>query len=433
MRHRGDTAGVVDFGSRDIRVLIGRQDSDGAIHIIGHGTAPAHGCVSQGVTQDRGAAHVALKRALTAAEKEAGTRVRSLFCGVTGKKVETFIREGKVEVGNDVVDQSHMAEARDIASRDVLAPGTRILSSITAQEWYVDDLRVLDPLGIRGQILKTRVHFARLPSVIEDNLVTCIESQGRELEDLVFLPLASALGCLTPEDMELGVAMIDLGRSMTSLAVYRDFRVLTTHCFEWGGYHMTRDVAAGLQVSFEEADDLILEYGIPQALIEEEFHQDEENDEDGERGARQQDDRPSRVKLRTAVAGTPSIIDRAELDVIIFERAKELIVKARQHLHARGLTKHLVRGVVLTGGAAAVKNYTALVEAVFQVPCRVGMPVAMEFHTQAARAPEFSAAAGIVRHAFEYRAAARNGRVEARGPMVSWVRRLTRFLKRYFF
>ncbi|MCC6695867.1 MAG: cell division protein FtsA [Candidatus Hydrogenedentes bacterium] len=418
----------MDFGSRAIRVLIARREHDGTVQVIGHGTAPGHGCVSQGVIQDRTAAQVALKRALTDAEKEARVRVGSLFCGVNGKNVDTFIREGNVKVEREIVELTHMAEARDIASRDILAPGKRVTSSISAQEWYVDDMRVIDPIGIRGQVLKTRVHFARLPAVIEDNIVACIESQSRELEDMIFVPLASSLGCLTPEDMELGVGVLDLGRSITGLAVYRDFRILSTNCFEWGGYHITRDVAAGLQVSFEEADELILEYGISDACINEEFADSMVL----AMQAQASEERNSRVKLKTAVPGAPPVVERGDLDIIVFERAKELLVKVRQHLQARGLSKNLVRGLVLTGGASLIRNYTALAEAVFQVPCRVGLPNSVEIRPQAVHSPEFSAAIGIVRHAFEYRTAARNGRVEPRGVVVSLSRRAGRFFKRYF-
>jgi len=428
LRKRGDTVGVVDFGSRAIRVLIARQEQDGVVQVLGHGTAPGHGCVSQGIIQDRDAARIALKLALSAAEQEARAKVRSLFCGINGKNVDTFIREGNVKIERDVVEHEHMSEARDIASRDILAPGKRVTSSITAQEWYVDDLRVVNPLGIRGQVLRTRMHFALLPAAIEENIAMCIESQRRELEDTIFMPLAASLGCLTPEDMELGVAVLDMGRSTTGLAVYRDFRILGTHCFDWGGYHITRDVAAGLQVSFEEADELVLEYGISDQFIGAEFDEEAPGAVKVDSG-----ENAPRIKLKTAVPGAPSIVQRSELDMIVFERAKELMIKVRQHLHSGGLSKNLVRGVVLTGGGSVIKNYVALAEAVFQVPSRVGLPNSVEILPHPVRSPEFSGAVGIARHAYHYRSAARNGHVEPRGPAASLYRRTARFLKRYFF
>ncbi|MCF6286648.1 MAG: hypothetical protein L3K26_15860, partial [Candidatus Hydrogenedentes bacterium] len=234
MARKGEIVGAVDFGSREVRVIIALEGNDGTVQILGHGAAQGRGCVSQGLIQDLSAAQRALKQALHAAEKEAGTKVSSLFCGLSGTNVESFIRDGNVKLDRDMVELAHLEEALDLASRDILAPGKQVISSITSQEWYVDDLRVIDPVGIRGSVLKTRVHFAQIPSVIEDNIVTCIESQGRELEDMVFLPLAAGLGCLTPEDMELGVALLDMGRSTTSLAMYRDRRILTTQCFDWG-------------------------------------------------------------------------------------------------------------------------------------------------------------------------------------------------------
>lgn len=428
MRRRGETVGVVDFGSREIRVLIARQDDGDEIAILGHGAAPGRGCVSQGVVQDRNAAQAALRQALTQAERAARVKVHSLFCGINGRNVETFIREGNVKIEHDVVEQEHMLEARDIASRDILAAGKRITSSITAQEWYLDDLRVQNPLGIRGQVLKTRMHFAQIPAVIEENLAACIDSLRLELEDLIFSPLAAAIGCLTPEDRELGAAVLDLGRSTTGLAVYRDFRILGSHCFSWGGYHLTRDIAAGLQVSFDEADSLILEHGMSDRFVRSEL---------GDRPlvhipGQSADEGPTPIKLKTVVPGAPSTVDSGEIDVILYERAHELLVKVRQHVQSRGLSKSLVRGVVLTGGASKIRNMVAVAEAVFQTPCRIGKPVGIQVGTHELLDPEYSTAVGIARHAFQYRAAARDGQIEPRGAGSSVLRRTARFVRRYF-
>lgn len=430
MAKKGEIVGAVDFGSRNVRVLIARRGSDGAVQLIGHGTAPGRGCVSQGVIQDLNAAQVALKRALTAAEKEAGVRVSALFCGVNGKNVETFIREGNVKIEQDTVELRHLDEALDVASRDILAPGKRVVSSITSQEWYVDDLRVGDPVGIRGSVLKARVHFAQLPSVIEDNILTCIEAQERDLADVVYMPLASGLGCLTLEDMELGVAVLDMGRTTTGIAVYRDRRIMATNSFDWGSFHITRDVAAGLQVSFEEAVELIMEYGISARLVQKEGEEEDREDRHGS----EESNRTSSIKLKSAVRGAPTIVDRSHLDEIIFERSKELLVKVRQLLYSRGLAKHLVRGVVLTGGTAEIRNLAMLAEAVFEVPARIGLPDNIEVLPQQVNTPEFAPATGIIRHGFEYYAAMRSGRIDVRRGVVGGLfHRLGGVLRRYFF
>ena len=426
MLGRSEIVGAVDFGSREVRVVIARKDEDGTVQIIGHGTAPGRGCVSQGVIQDLQSAKLALKRALVEAERGARIKVMSLFCGINGRNVETFLREGHVKLDQEIVEQSHMDDAMDLASRDVLEAGKRIISSVAAQEWYVDDLRVIDPVGITGHVLKTRIHFARIPAVIEDNIVRCIESQRRELEDIIFMPLASSLGCLTPEDRELGVAMLDMGRMTTGLAVFRDRRILGTYSFEWGGYHLTRDVAAGLHVSFEEADELIMEYGISEEYIE-------AGPDEIEEGWTPREGAKAQIKLKTAVYGAPAVVAKDEMDVIVYERARELLMKVRQHLQSRGLAKHLIRGVVLTGGAATVKNHVKLAETIFEVPCRIGISSSVEILSNRAKGPEFSGVVGIALHGFNYRAAARAGRLALRGPVVQNARKLGQAFRKYFF
>ena len=429
MGRRGEIVGAVDFGSQNVRVLIAHQGDDGGIQLLGHGAHPSRGCMSQGVIQDLNAAQLALKRALAAAEKEAGTKVASLFCGVNGKNIDTFIREGQVKLEREEVELPDLQEALDQASRDILAPGKCVLSSVTSQEWYVDELRVADPIGIRGSILKTRVHFAQLPSAIKDNLHTCIESQGRELEDEVFMPIAAAHGCLTPEDMELGVAVMDMGRTTTGVALFRDRRILATQSFEWGGFHITRDVAAGLQVSFEEANELIMEYGLPKSLI-----QDGAGGNDATPQPDSAENRGTHIKLKSAVHGAPSIVDRAELDDIVYERSNELMTKIHQYLHARGLTKNLVRGIVLTGGAASILNQATLAETIFKVPARVGLPEGIDVLPQSVNTPEFVPLTGVVRHGFAYRAAVRSGRIEVvRGPIASLFQGVGSFVGKYFF
>lgn len=431
-KRRGEVVGAVDFGAHQVRVVIARRDDDGAINVLGHGAAPVRGGVSQGVIQDLQAAKVALKAALGEAEKLARVRVKSLFCGVNGRNVETYIREGNVKLDEDTVEYHHMQEALDIASRELLVPGKNLLHSTTSQEWYVDDLRVIDPAGIRGNVLKTRVHFACLPSVIEDNLRAVVESQQeREVEDIVFLPLAAALGCLTPEDMQLGVAVLDIGYRTTGLAVYRERRILGTHCFEWGGNHITGDVSAVLHVSFDEAEELIQEYGISDALIAKLTESEDAADfeESLEAGG---GEASAPIKLRTAVRGKPTTVDKCELDQIIFERCHELMIKVRQHLHAKGLMKNLVRGVVLTGGGGAIKNQAELAEAVFEVTARVGHPNEISGIPAEINRPEYSSVLGVVRHGFNYRAALENGRAHRPGISVL-LKNVRHFFARYVF
>ena len=189
---------------------------------------------------------------------------------------------------------------------------------------------------------------------------------------------------------------------------------------------MTRDVAAGLHVSFEEADELIMEYGISEEYIK-------AGPDEIEEGWTPREGAKAQIKLKTAVHGAPAVVAKDEMDVIVYERARELLMKVRQHLQSRGLAKHLIRGVVLTGGAATVKNHVKLAETIFEVPCRIGLSSSVEILSNRAKGPEFSGVVGIALHGFNYRAAARAGRLALRGPVVQNARKLGQAFRKYFF
>ena len=62
----------------------------------------------------------------------------------------------------------------------------------------------------------TKLYDARVHVVTDDlpstrNLVRCVEKAGLEVVDLVLSPLASAEAVLTPEEKEVGVALLDFG------------------------------------------------------------------------------------------------------------------------------------------------------------------------------------------------------------------------------
>jgi cell division protein FtsA len=93
-----------------------------------------------------------------------------------------------------------------------------------------------------------------------------------------------------------------------------------------------------------------------------------------------------------------------------------------------------VRGIVLTGGTAAIQNQAMLAESIFQVPARVGLPDGIDVLPQPVNTPEFVPLVGVVRHGFAYRAALRSGRIETlRGPIATLFQGVGNFVGKYFF
>jgi cell division protein FtsA len=300
------------------------------------------------------------------------------------------------------------------------------ISSIMAEEWTVDDVRVTTPIGMRGTILKGKVHFAQLPKFIENNLLACIESQGVHIEEFVFMPLAAGVGCLTCEDIQLGAAVIDLGALSTGIAVYLNGGIAASTALNLGCGFIVNDIAAGLKVSFDEAAELLIEYGISDHRIR------TLNKRNGdEKTSSANKDTP--IKLQRTGIGAPTTVSRDELDTIIFARSAEIADKAVAQLKNNKLLDRLSRGIVLTGGGAAINNQDALFETKSDLTVRIGVPEGFEELPEFLDLPEWTPVMGIVKYAAVHRQAMRSGHALTRyGDGNSFLARINRFRSKYF-
>ncbi len=210
MKGKGDVVAAVDFGSRAIRVLIGRRSPEGICKIVGYGAALSNGCVSYGAIQDINAAAKTFRRALNDARQMANERVHYIYCGIQGATLKSNLFEGKVQIENGIVKPEHLIKARENASLSHVSTDSRPISCIVSEEWLVDNMPVLYPLNMRGAVLTGRIRFTQLMAFLENNLRQCVENEGLKISDFVYTPLASAFGCLYDEDMSAGVAVINL-------------------------------------------------------------------------------------------------------------------------------------------------------------------------------------------------------------------------------
>ncbi len=409
MAKKGELIAAVDFGTRVVRVVITRRTPDGQTRILGYGAAPTRGCIHFGAVQDLNAAIQAFRKAYQAATKMAGTSIYSVYCGIQGPNVESCVSEGKATVENKKIKAEHLEMARENATTAATDMDVRPLSSIMSEEWTVDGVRVADPIGMHGSLLKGRFFFTQLPKFVENNLCACLESQGLAIEEFVFMPLAAASGCLTCEDIQLGAAVVDLGAAAVGIAVYANNGISAATANKWGSGFISNDVAAGLKVTFEEATELVLEYGINQRRIQALTQQQHGREENAKEGAAVP--KSPEIKLTRTVTGAPSTVPRSELDDIVFERSAEIADRVCGFLKKNHFLDRLARGIVLTGGGAAIHNQDALFAVKSDLPVRVGVPVGFDDLPESLDLPDWAPVMGIVKYALAHRNAIETGRL----------------------
>ncbi|MGC8738350.1 MAG: cell division protein FtsA [Candidatus Hydrogenedens sp.] len=429
---------AIDFGSNNIRVLIGEQTKDGNISIIGHGTAPSSGAISRGLIQEMDSARHALHEALSMAQQKTYSISPKLIAiGINTPRAETYTKEGTLDLKNEEISFEHLQKVFTIAQQQVPKSDKDLLNSLYSFEWYIDNFLVKYPLGMKAEQLKIRVHFTIIPKVIIENLKSCADSELHPsysvMEYFVYNPIATAIGSLTPEEMELGTLLIDIGKTTTNLTLFSGHKLIYASTFDFGTIFISRDVSSVFKIDFEEAHKLICDYGISEELINKYI---KSNLPIGNiplsPSLISNELRGKPISLQTVLDGFNKNVSKIELEGVIFARVQEMITTLKKEIEKKDLTQSLLRGIVLAGGGANLQNMNILIEKIFNTPVRIAKPqYAIPNIPQSINNPEFATVVGILRDGFSYYHANKKRQVFQNKKIISqlWITLISPFKK----
>jgi cell division protein FtsA len=385
MARRNPLVVGLDVGTWKVGVVVAEIGPDG-VEITGIGNAPSTG-LRKGTVVNIDATVEAIRKAVEEAELMAGCEIRSVVAGSAGSHIKGFNSHGVVAVKTREVAPADVERVLE-AARAVALPTDREVLHVLPQEFVVDDQDgIKEPIGMAGVRLEARVHIMTGAITSGQNLIRCCNKAGLQVEDVLGGPLAAAEAVLTPEERELGVAMIEIGAGTTSAIVFQGGAIRHSAVLGVGGGHVTNDLAAALRTPFTDAEKLKQTYG-------------------GALAPGVSDD--AAIEVAGIGGRPPQRLALRELADIVEARAEETLALVRSELERAGCAGILTAGVVLTGGGSVLGGMSELAERVFRVPARVGTPLHLHGLVDAVASPMYSTTVGLVLHGV-----ARHARVEA--------------------
>ena len=350
----GDMAVGLDLGTTKVCAIIAEVSATGGLNVMGVGCTPSDG-LRRGVVVDADKTVQSISTAVREAELMAGVKVSSAYTGVTGEHISSIDSNGAIAIGG----RKHEIFAADTdrvtdAARTVAIPFNREVLHVLRQGYRVDDRTgIRDPVGMFGVRLETDVHIITGAVTSVQNICKSIQRAEIEVSDVVLEPLASSRAVLTEEEMEMGVAVVDIGGGTTGIAVFAEGTVCHTAVIGLGGQNVTNDIAICLRTSWPEAEALKCQHG----TAREETVDAEET-----------------IEVAGISGRGPVTIYRAELAAIIEARMEEVLQLVGRELRRSPVAHPMGAGVVLTGGGAHVEGLVDLAEEVLGLPVKVGVP-----------------------------------------------------------
>jgi cell division protein FtsA len=305
----------------------------------------------------------------------AACRIGEVYTGIAGSHIKSFNSSGMVAIKDREVSASDVARVIETA-RAVNIPTDQQVLHVLTQEFIVDgqeDIR--EPIGMSGVRLEVRVHIVTGAVSAAQNIIKCVRRCGLEVRDLMLQPLASALAVLTPDEKELGVALVDIGGGTTDIAIFTGGAIRHTAVIPIAGDQITNDIAMALRTPIPDAEEIKLRYGVAKEVLA---------------------DPNEKLEVPGIGDRPPRLLSRQALAAVIEPRVEELFALAQKVIRESGYEELLSSGVVLTGGTSLLPGISELAEDVFLKPARIGWPNYDAALADVVRNPRFATVMGLL-------------------------------------
>ena len=382
VRPRGSMIAAIDIGTTKMCCFIARADSHPRIVGIGHQIA--HG-VRGGTIIDLDAAGHSLGAAVHAAEEMAGETIDRAVVNLSGGYAASRIVKAEIDIGRREITDQAMRHVLERGYQMRGAPDRQVIHSIPVG-FSIDDSRgILDPRGMAGERLGVNMHIVTAAAASVRNHTAAIGRAHLVVEALVVSPYAAGLACLSEDEMELGVTVIDMGGGTTTIGVFFGGNLVFADAVPVGGMHVTNDIARGLATPVAHAERLKALFGsaISTTLDEREMLAVPQIGEEED--------------------GHVNHVPKSLLVSIIAPRVEETFELVRNRLDASGSDTLAGRRVVLTGGACQLHGVRELAGLILDKQVRIGRPMRINGLAESTHGPAFSTAAGLLHFAVSER------------------------------
>ena len=372
---------ALDIGSAKVSAMIAKRGDGGELIVLGTGQRESRG-VKRGYVADMTATEGAVREAVEQAERIAGTNIEDVWVSFSAGGLVSDVVAVEVELGG------HRIEQRDIddlltAGREAIDPGGRMVLHAQPTLYTLDGLTgVKQPLGLHADRLGVHIHVVAADGSPVRNLDMCVRSAHLEVKSIIATPVATGLACLSDEERELGVALVDLGAGITNVSVFAGGLLVGLASIPFGAADITDDIASAFGTRRQQAERMKCFYGSANMSPRDNHDMIDVAPVSGEEDA-----------------GESNRITRAQLIAVIRQRLEHLMGEVQKSLAGLGFEGPVGRQIVLTGGGAELKGIADYAQQALGRAVRIGRPRGLIALPEAHSGPAFATLAGLAFYA----------------------------------
>lgn len=364
---------AIDVGTTKICTILADVRDGGVPRVVGVGICPSRG-LHKGLIVNINEARESIRESVRKAEQASNYKVESAYVGVTGRHVTSMNNHGVVAITrNDRVVRPDDLKRVLSSAQSVKTSADRRVLHVIPRNYTVDGQQgVLNPVGMHGFRLDVETHVITAAVTSIQNLIKTIRSLGIDIDDLVLEPLASSEAILTEDEKQVGVVMADIGGGTTDVAVFKEGSIWHTSILPVAGYQLTRDIAIGLGLPFEIAEEMKKKYGSVLPVYE------------------------GKGDTAPAISKDGHGVSYQDLCDIVRARIEEVLKLIMLELPNSDYESLVPAGLVLTGGTSNLAGLATLGRDVLKMPVRIGTPTDIYGIADVLRDPAYATSVGLL-------------------------------------
>ena len=366
---------ALDIGSSKICCLIAKIDKNETLSIIGAGFQESKGLVS-GVITDMIALENSIRNCVASAEKMASVRIKKIIVGFSTENINIENLNIEIDLKGAVVGQGDLDRAYNFLSEKHNMGNRSILHVIPFQYSIDGNKGVKSPIGMFGDKLGVEISIISSDSNTLKNLENVVKHCDLEIDEIVYTPYATGISLLSQEEKELGVALIDMGSTLTSVSIFYNGSILYTKSIPLGGNMVTNDISRIFSLSFANAERIKIING---QLIEE------------------LENSLSTIEVDILGEENESIeITRRDLISVIKPRIYEIVNTINEIIIESKYNNVIANRVVITGGTSQMEGLLDFTSKVFGKKARLAKSKQINALPENMKSPSFSAISSLV-------------------------------------
>lgn len=327
----------IDIGTYQIKVVVAE--------LVKNGNKNVPRIIATGLTESKGMRHgyilnvadvtASINTAVAQAEKTAGIKIRKAFVAIGGIGLQGITSTGSIVISRADLEITNLDinKVSEICEQDIpptLIQNRKILHAIPLS-YKIDGKSVptKTPLGMKGVKLEVKTLFVTCLEPHLNDLMQALDDANIYVSDVMASPLAASFVTLNKAQKIAGCVLANIGAETISIVVYENNIPISLEVFPIGSNDITNDIALGLKIPLEEAEN-----------------------------------------IKIGSVGSQNY-PKKKLEEIINARLSDMFELIENHLKKISRNGLLPAGILITGGGGNIGTIEDLAKAALKIPSRI--------------------------------------------------------------